>query len=105
MDRKHQEMVKNRDASRKRVMKSSGESSQPSRYPAPMAATLIQRFATAPWIPKNVPRDSGGMIFEIMLVQELAVKPPPNPCQVSRIKVRIKPMCMPIFGRKKATSA
>jgi hypothetical protein len=65
----------------------------------------MNRFATAACVPKNVPRYSGGMIFEIMLVHGLAVKPPPSPCQVSRMNVSDQACLQTYGGRSNATMA
>ena len=65
----------------------------------------MKRFAMPACNPKNVPRVSGGMIFEIMDVHELAVKPPPSPCQVNKIKVMTRPALVPMVGSNNATMA
>ena len=92
-------------AMKKQTAKSQGEARALRRYPAPMADPLMKRFASPACIPKKVPRESGGMILEIIEVQALAVKPPPNPCQISSSMVRMSPAFVPISGINKAMTA
>ena len=68
-----------------------------------MAEPLMNRFASPACIPKNVPRESGGKIFEIMDIQALAVIPPPSPCHIRQRNVKNKPALGPIRLTSKAT--
>lgn len=73
--------------------------------PASIAVKPANKLTAEDWTPKNVPYVLTGMILAIKLCQAVAVRPPPNPCQISSKKVNIKDNLIPICGENHATTA